>query len=381
MSTLPYLQKLRKAQLTEFAEITDLQDYEDDTKPELIAKLDDHLQANSSIFGKDARLADYYRRSSPGLSPTKKSSKASRGSSTPIKAESADSQPPKSARRRAQKAREEAGPGDVPASAPSQPLIDVAVRDVEAVTPARPLLEVARDGTDRTPANPVVEVPTPRSRIPPSPAVVTEAIERQTTKLRESIGDAWESSGVQEHSNSVRTALSSVKAVEVIVTLIEAFSLIKEILPLRYVATIPAIDAIHTSPIPVKIPDLFVLVDGSFWAPFSLWLLTSLILPLTTAYFINISLQVAQNSNAGVQTRRSSNANRAAQATFDPLSFNVAKAIVTYVVYAHGFTFWNVYSREALLTVNASIPFRYAGVLTGTAIGAVGTLYEAILRK
>lgn len=270
---------------------------------------------------------------------------------------------------------------DVPASAPSQPLIDVAVRDVGDVTPARPLVDAARRGSGRTPANPVVEVATPRSLMPPSPAVVTEAIERQTGKWRESIGDAWESSGVQERSNSLRATLSSVKAVEVIVTVLEAFSLLKEILPFRYVGTIPAIDAVHTSAIPVKIPDLFVLLEGSFWSPFSLWLLTSLILPLTAAYFFNISLQVAQSGNAGVQTRRSSGAIQAAQATFDPLSFNVVKAIFTYVVYAHGFTFWNFYGREALLTVNMSIPFQYAGILTGTGIGTVGTLYEAILRK
>ncbi|KAL4916530.1 hypothetical protein BDW62DRAFT_105562 [Aspergillus aurantiobrunneus] len=383
MSTgLPYLQKLRKAQLTEFAEITDLQDYEDDNKPDLAVKLDDHLQANSSIFGKDKRLADYYRRSSQssqssGMSPFKKTSKTSRGSqsdTTPVKVESsAADAAPKSSRRRQTKAREEAGPSDVPATAPSQPLIDVAVRDVSAVTPARPLL----DATDQTPAS---DAATHRLRLPPSPAVVTEAIERQTTAWCRSVGEAWEGSNVQEHSNSLRTTLSSVKAVGVIVTLLEAFSLIREVLPLRYLATIPAFDAIHSPAIPVKIPDLFVLVDSSFWAPISLWLLTSLLLPLAVAYFFNISLQVAQ-SGSGVQTRRSSSISRTAQTTFDPLSFNIAKAIATYLVYAHGFTFWNIYGKDSILTVNESIPFHYAGILTGAAIGAVGTLYEAILRK
>ncbi|KAL4927257.1 uncharacterized protein BDV17DRAFT_292693 [Aspergillus undulatus] len=395
-SGLPYLQKLRKAQLAEFAELTDLQDYEDDNKPDLAIKLDNHLQANSSIFGSEQSLADYYRRTSQAssaASPTKrgsasasKSSRAGSGSGsvqTPIKAESSHiGSGARSARRRQTQARAEAEPSDVPASAPSQPLIDVAVRKTGAVTPAQPLVDVAtQDVPQQTPVAPLVEVAAHRRALPASPAVVTEAIERQTTAWRQSIGQAWEGSGVQERSDSLRETLSSVKAVQVIVTLLEAFSLIKEVLPLRYLATFPAIDAINTPAIPVKIPDLFVLVDSSFWAPVSLWILTSIILPLTVAYFFNINLRVAQTNITGIQTRRSSSINRTNQTTFDPLSFNISKAIVAYIVYAHGFTFWSVWGRDSLVTVNASIPFQYAGILTGAAICAVGALYEAILRK
>ncbi|KAL4941927.1 hypothetical protein BDV06DRAFT_171990 [Aspergillus oleicola] len=377
-SGLPYLQKLRKAQLAEFAELTDLQDYEDENKPGLAIKLDKHLQANSTIFGNEGQLADYYRRTSQAGSsgsPVKRGSRASRGSGsasveTPVKAESTSNigTAARSARRGQTQAREESGPADVPAPG--------------AVTPAQPLVDVtSRNVSQHTPSSPLVEVADYSRRLPPSPAVVTEAIERQTTAWAQSIGEAWEGSGVQERTNSLRDTLSSVKAVEVIVTLLEAFSLIKEVLPLRYLATFPAIDAIHTPAIPIKIPDLFVLVDSSFWAPVSLWLLTSVFVPLITAFFFNISLRVAQTSNTGVQTRRSSINNRVNQTTFDPLSFNIAKAVVSYLVYAHGFTFWNLWGSNSLLTVNASIPFQYAGILTGTAIGAVGTLYEAILRK
>ncbi|KAL4753472.1 hypothetical protein BDW72DRAFT_168502 [Aspergillus terricola var. indicus] len=391
MSTgLPYLQKLRKAQLTEFAELTDLQDYEDDTKPELAARLDVHLQNNSSIFGDDARLADYYRRSSQsqlsGGSPSKRTSRASKASrassladNTPVKAETSGSgvgSATRSARRRPTRAKEEESSSDVSATSPTQPPNDA------AATPARPYADVlSQDRAERTPRSPLVEVVAQSHRLPPSPAVVTEAIERQTTEWRKSIGDAWESSGVQEGSDALRKALSSVKAVEVIVTLLEAFSVINQVVPWGYAATIPAIDAIHTPAIPVKVPDVFILVDGLFWAPVSLWLLTSVLLPLTAAYFFNISLQVARSNNTGIQTRRRSSLSHCTLTTFDPLSFNIAKAIISYLVYAHGFNFWNLFSGYALQTVNASIPFQYAGVLTGSAIGVVGTLYEAILSR
>ncbi|RDW83746.1 uncharacterized protein DSM5745_04072 [Aspergillus mulundensis] len=397
MSTgLPYLHKLRKAQLSQLADITDLQDYEDDTKPELAARLDEHLQNNSSIFGDDERLADYYRRSSQSQpssgSPSKRTSRTSRASrassladNTPIKAETISSgaaSVTRSARRRPPRTKVEASPSEVSVTSPTQALDDVAPRDLAAETPARPYADIiSEDRAEHTPRGPLVEVVAQSARLPPSPAVVTEAIERQTTELRKSIGDAWEKSGVQEGSDALRSALSSVKAVEVIVTLLEAFSVINQVVPWGYATTIPAIDAIYTPAIPIKVPDVFILVDGLFWAPVSLWLLTSVLLPLTAAYFFNISLQVAQSNSTGIQTRRSSSLSRSTQTTFDPLSFNIAKAIISYLVYAHGFNFWNLYSGYALQTVNASIPFQYAGILTGSGIGVVGTLYEAILRK
>ncbi|KAL3469967.1 hypothetical protein BJX99DRAFT_59566 [Aspergillus californicus] len=347
MSTgLPYLHKLRKAQLTEFAEVTDLQDYEDYTKPDLAAKLDEHLQSNKTIFETDERLSDYYRRlsqSSGRMSPVKKESK---GDITPIKEEA-----PRSVRRRTTRQKEEPVPEVTDES------------DVPARTPSRTLAEVA-------------------VQLPPSPAVVTEVIDRQTIAWRKSINEAWKESGVQESSDSLRATLSSVQAVEVIVALLEAFNVIKEVLPFRYLATIPAIDVLHSPAFPVKIPDLFVLVDSSFWAPVSLWLLTSVFVPLTVAYFCNISLQVAQSHGGpAAHTRRSSSRIARAQASFDPLSFNIAKALVAYVVYAQGFTFWNLYADFTVQAVNASIPLQYAGILTGAAIGGIGTLYEAILRK
>ncbi|KAL4888381.1 hypothetical protein BDV59DRAFT_188737 [Aspergillus ambiguus] len=337
MSTaLPYLQKLRKSQLTDFAEATDLRNYGDYNKPELASALDEHLQANRSIFARQDLLSEYYKR----LSATPRRS-------SPIKREpkSADTpDAPKSARRRSTKTKEEVEPTDE--------------SDADAL---------------QTPHRPAVTI---RPTLPPSPAVVTDAIDRQTAVWRKSLNDAWTGSGVQEQSNALRASLSSVKAIEVLVLALEACGLIRQILPLRYLTTIPPVDALHTPALAVKVPDLFVLLDGSFWAPFSLWLLTSLLVPLTAAYFFNLSRAQA-GSGPAAGTRRS----RAVQASFDPLSFNIAKALVSYLVYANRCTLWNLYSPYSVAKVNASIPGRWPGLLTGSAIGVVGTLYEAILRK
>ncbi|RJE26646.1 hypothetical protein PHISCL_01060 [Aspergillus sclerotialis] len=190
--------------------------------------------------------------------------------------------------------------------------------------------------------------------------------------MRQHISDAWESSGMIERAASLRSALSSVKAIETMALIVESIYMTYDLVPLRYLTTVSRIDALHTPEFAIKVPDLFILVNPSFWAPYSLWLLTSLLLPLGVAYWFNLSLKAAQNSRGRTSSR---------QSDFDPLSFNIAKALIAYKVYADGFTFWGVYSPFSVARVNAALPGQWGGVLTGALVGVVGTLYEAILRK
>lgn len=212
---------------------------------------------------------------------------------------------------------------------------------------------------------------------PPSPAVVTDAIDRQTTKMRENLEHAWTASGVLERSHALRAALSSVQAVETIVLALEAGSIVKELIPLRFVTTTPAVPAVHLPSLPIKVPDLFVLLTGNFWASFLLWGLTNLVLPLVAAYFINLSWQAATGGAHPVRRTRSTSS----RASFDPLTFNIAKALLVYKVYADHYNFCGLVNYYAIEKVNASVPGRWPGMLTGTAIGVIGTLYDAILRR
>jgi hypothetical protein len=217
-------------------------------------------------------------------------------------------------------------------------------------------------------------------QLPPSPAIVTDAIDRQTARMREGLETAWTDSGVVEYQHAVRSALSSLKAVETIVLLLEGGSMLKELVPLRYLTTTPAVEAIHLPSLPIKVPDLFVLLSGSFWAPFTLWLLSGLILPLIAAYFINLSYQAATGGSGGVRRGRSSSV-ASDRASFDPLTFNIAKALLVYKVYVDHFGFFDLFSHYTIAKVNASVPGHWGGMLTGTAIGVIGTLYEAILHR
>lgn len=240
--------------------------------------------------------------------------------------------------------------------------------------------------SDKTPSSTTVAARTPArsplsfaASLPPSPAVVTDAIDRQTTLVREKVSDAWTKSGISERSDALRTALSSVKAIETITVLLELFGLFSELIPLRYLTTVPAFEAgsaFSTPQVAIKIPDFFVLITGAFWAPFLLWALTSLALPLTSAYFFNLSLG-AQSTHSH-NTRRSSSKELA---SFDPLVYNIAKALTAYFVYGNHFTFWSTFSHFSVERVNVAIPAQWPGVVTGSAIGIIASLYEAVLRK
>jgi hypothetical protein len=248
-------------------------------------------------------------------------------------------------------------------------------------------LYISEDGEDVT-ATPSVRQPSRRASraaptpttalqttlpMPPSPAVVTDVIDRQANRVREGLEDAWISMGVLDRCHALRESLSSLKAIEIMVLLLEGGSVVKELVPIRYLTTTPPVQAAQIPAIPIRVPDLFVLLTGAFWAPFSLWLISCLVLPLMAAYFINLSWQA---STPVRKTRSSPNL-----AQFDPLSFNIAKALLVYIVFGNDFKFWGVFSTFALRKISASVPGGTFGLYTGTAVGAIGSLYEAILRR
>jgi len=418
-AALPYLNKLRKSDLVDFAQVTGLNgcvpnnpsfltfsqremtltsprcSYQDYNKPDLIIALDNHLVANRSTYAGNERLADYYRRlAQPArfATPAKRAMRAEVSSSPAEVTRSSRRQravQPQPVVKKEEKEIEselEQEQEQEQEEAKSQRSVAttyahlyILLNPVAIVLTSSSVdseADTVQDNTAVPPETP--KVPTPKApattlnvELPPSPAVVTDVIDRQTAAWGKSINETWNSSGVIEGSNALRSLLSSVKAIETLVLLLEGSGIIRQIWPLRYLTTVPALEAIHTPEFALKVPDFFILVDGAFWAPFSLWLLTNVFLPLGAAYFFNLkatSTDATHNSNSQ-------------KTNFDPLSFNIARALIAYLVYAKHFSFWDLYSGFTIDKVNASVPGEWTGMLTGTAIGLVGTLYEAILQK
>ncbi|KAL1954064.1 hypothetical protein VTO42DRAFT_1798 [Malbranchea cinnamomea] len=358
-AALPYLRNLRKSDLLALAEVSDLKDYQDYKKTELEAALDEHLSANKATLSKEPKLSEYYRRLAlpPRSSPIKKEPKDTISLGGEELRKSTRS-------RRVTRQTEEINASDESSEGVSQAS--------RSPPPA-----------NETPARRTFAFPS----LPPSPAVVTEAIDRQTTRVRKSVSEAWDASGVSERTSELRSYLSSVSTIQGLIILLELYGLTHELVPFRYLTTVPAIESLNTPPVPIKIPDLFVLLSGSFWSPFSLWLVTSLVLPSTSAYFFNLSLKVSQQPGSQAShtygTRRAAASKQALSrsADFDPLVFNVSKALIAYLVYANSFTFWNVFSTAALHRVIGAVPGGLPGLLTSSAVCALGSLYEAILKK
>lgn len=165
---------------------------------------------------------------------------------------------------------------------------------------------------------------------------------------------------------TARETVSTVVALEFIMLLSEALQLQPELLKNKYAFTIPPLHFLSTSAYPVKIPDLFLLLTASFWGPFTLWLSTSLLLPLFAAYFFNLT------NKPSTATKRYS---------FDPLTFNIAKGLITYVIYGQDATLGGLVDLEHVARINFALYGGYQSILVGTGIGILFTMYDAVLKK
>lgn len=216
------------------------------------------------------------------------------------------------------------------------------------------------------------------SQIPASPAVVADAIDQQTRRIRNSISRSYERSQFHEWIDNTRELLSSSVTINIIGLLIEAHGLRAELLPNKLLAEISPIPYLKATRTPIYVPDLFQLLSLSFWAPFTLWLLVSTILPATVSYFINLPLKQLPHHNYA--TRRASIRNDP-QKQFDPFVFNLAKGLISYLVLAQHFQFLNLFQHYTVALVNDAIPGGYRTILTSTGLAAVVSMYEAVLRK
>lgn len=212
--------------------------------------------------------------------------------------------------------------------------------------------------------------------LPPSPAVVTDAIDVQTRRIRSSISHAYERTQIQEYKDSARDLLSSTVTVNVLAMLVELYGLRSEILPNKLLAEIPPVPYVKSTKTPVNVPDLFLLLNQSFWAPFSLWILSTIALPALLSYFINLPLKQV-TGQAGRRASMRSNPH----VQFDPFVFNLAKGLIAYLVYGLHLGLVGLYQHFTVSLVNEAIPGGYHGILISSGIGAAVSLYEAMLKK
>lgn len=214
-----------------------------------------------------------------------------------------------------------------------------------------------------------------RIPLPATPADVALAVDRSALAVRQRVASVYQESGITEATQATRESLSTVHAIVALIAAFELFYIRPEVLPNRYAFTIPAVGLIGTPDYPIYLPDMFLLLTGAFWSPAVTWSLTSFVIPTLFGYFFNLS---ANSSPPGPRTR-----SRAHQPEYaiDPLTFSIVKALVSYVVYGQGVTFGGLFSETSIQRLNDAVYGGYQGVLAGTAITGLVSIYDAVLKK
>ncbi|KAG5953353.1 hypothetical protein E4U53_005897 [Claviceps sorghi] len=313
--------------------------YESLKKSDLEVALDDFIAENSSRLADRPDLASYFNSRSKALgSPVKKERESVKDDAE---------RPLKVAKRRVAKAIE-----DMVSENDERGVTSALVR-----TPARGFSQVAA-----------------RIPLPATPADVANAFDRSTVALRKRVTSVYHDTGITEASNATRETLSTVTSILFVVSAFELFFIRPEILANRYAFTVPAIHLLGTSDYPVYLPDMFLLLTSSFWSPALTWAFTSVVVPSIAGYFFNLGA----TNHSGPRTR-----SRAAvhDNVVDPLTFSIVKALISYVVYGQGVTFGGLLSETSIERLNQAVYGGYKGVLVGTAITGITSMYEAVLRK
>ncbi|USW50320.1 Putative glutathione transferase 3 [Septoria linicola] len=356
-----WLQRQRKAQLLELSEQAGLKQHEDTRKDDIVENLNDYLQTNSTRLAREPAFSGYFgTRSTPG--------RPSRASASDLLPDSVDDvveevkSVVKSRGRRATQVKQESEDDEGGISSPVQAVIASASNALSPITSA---LSPSGQLNPRTPALRGGSRRQSQLPGPPSPSAVAELAEEASHNVTTSIKDLYNKSGVDESISNVRETLSSIAGIHVTVLILEGIAVQREVFPWQYAFDIPAtpITPAHA----VSVPNLFILLTGVYWSTILTWSTVSIFVPLLFAYFYNLTIRDVKRNNMRVAVPRY----RA-----DPLTYNIVKALLTYIVFKKGVTF-GVIAPETIDRIEHAVLGGSNALLIGSGIGAIGALYEA----
>jgi hypothetical protein len=248
-----------------------------------------------------------------------------------------------------------------------------------------------------TPEKSAVTVRTPRAiprrvseiisqvDIPASPAQLAEVADQSIQAVQTKATELWERTRIDQVKETIRENVSSVAAIQTLILLIEATGLQWNTLQMTPAIPVPEAAAQYTSNAYVSVPDGWTLLTSDWWAPATLWSLTSWVLPLIVSYFVNLTLR--SNTNRKSADR---------QYPADPLTFNIVKALLAYsafrlpvidasmvgqtgMVRANDLS-WGPFAEQTVSVVRNNVPGGYHGLQIGAVVGILVSLYDAALK-
>jgi hypothetical protein len=203
--------------------------------------------------------------------------------------------------------------------------------------------------------------------------VVADVVEQEARRISAGVHSFYGRTGVNEGIAYLRETCSSVLAVQTTFLLFEAYALQRHLMPFNYAFDLPGVSALGVSPTAVFLPDLFVILTGYYWSTTLTWAATSILVPALFGYFYNLTLRESRRTGGG-------EAVTVAKYTTDPLTFNVVKALATWLVYVQGISF-GIIAPAVAERVDDAIYGGSTAVLIGSGIGALAALYDAAQRK
>ncbi|EME85954.1 uncharacterized protein MYCFIDRAFT_40008 [Pseudocercospora fijiensis CIRAD86] len=332
-----WLQRQRKQALLDLSKEAGLELNEDLRKDEIVETLDEYLPNNKTRLQSNSAFDGYW---------------VTRRGTTPFKTRESTAafSVVKGRPRRATRVKQES-------------------EYVDAISAVTSALSPSGQLSSRTPATRARRI----SQLPgpPSPATVADIVEEESAHFMERLNDLYTLSGIDDYIANLREACSSVTAIQTTFLIIEAFALQRAVMPWEWRFKTPAFPAAHIPSISVILPDLFVLVTGSYWSKTLLFSATNVILPWILAYFYNLTIRDVKRGNARVSVARY-------QA--DPFTFNVVKGLLVWLVYGQGVSF-GLINREVAQDVNRYIYGGATAMIVSSVIGATAALYEAAQRR
>ncbi|KAF4455664.1 cytochrome P450 [Fusarium austroafricanum] len=360
-----WLKTKKKGELENLAESVGLLDVDGYKKDDLGVALDNYLTENSSRFLANPDLAGYFN-------------SRSKAQGSPIKREVNREDGLKVVRRRPSKPVEEITPEHASVDRDDASRVATVINELTEYLPngrsddaSSP--QATSTALIETPGRALSEVAS-RIALPATPADVALAVDRSTSIVRQRVSSLYEESGITEVSHATRDTLSTVTSILFCVAGWELWNVRREVLSNVYAFTIPAISALGTPDYPIYVPDMFLLLTSSFWSPALTWMLTSVIIPSFAGYFFNLSATSPPPSRGRPRPNH-------ADYVVDPLTFSIVKALVSFVVYGQGVNFGGLLNDMSIVRLENAIYGGYKGILTGTAITGLVSIYDAVLRK
>ncbi|PHH70726.1 hypothetical protein CDD82_6959 [Ophiocordyceps australis] len=202
---------------------------------------------------------------------------------------------------------------------------------------------------------------------PASPRDVARAASHSTSLMRIRVAAVIQPQRLAAYASAARVALSSVNALITLTTLLDVYFLLPALLPSTHVRFL------HLplrGTCDLRLPQMFLILSSTFWSRLLPWLVTAVILPCFSGYFFNLS-----------RARHTSIYLARPAYTIDPLSFSVAKALVSYLVYARGLSIYHLPTPESVAFINAALYAGWSGTLTVSAITGLMGIYDAVLHR